>query len=259
MVGNLAPDVRNYKRGGAQLLVQRTGGSGLVDLGNIPDHKFKVLAEYLTHQSSRSGQLVEDAKEKISTGLEVDLSTDEMNAVNLALIVGGAEPTAFTQDVVAAPTGTISIVTPVLGNKYLLGKLRVVTVVVKVGAVAKTEGTDYSLEPDIGAIRFLPTGTILATDTVDITFGCPAIAGALIKPFSKSGTMTLSQVQLVQRFSDGTIQTYAHSKGQLTFEGDLDFGGKEYAKASGTLLIQPDFSKAAADQWGVITQIPAAA
>lgn len=242
MSDTLAPDTANYIKGGAQICFKREGTSGgYADLGNLPDFSFSTLAQYLEHKSSRSGKIVTDRREQVEAGLQLKMSKDEMNAANLSMILNADAASAFSQ--ASAGTVTLSIANPVLGDKYELGAFRVTGLTAKrSGSVTLASGTDYSLESDVGLFRPLPGGAIQITDTVDITFAKPAIAGNQVNPLSNSGILR-GAIIIYVRASDGRIWRYRHTKATIGYEGELSLTGSEFAKAGGTITIEPDFSK----------------
>lgn len=258
MGDTLAPDTANYIRGGAQILFKRSGSSGgYTDLGNLPDFALATLAQYLEHKTSRSGKIVVDRREQTEAGLQLKMSKDELNAANLSMILNADAASAFSQS--SATGNTMSITNPVLGDKYELGAFRVSAVVAKrATTVTLTAGTDYSLEADVGTFRPLPGGAILINDTVDITYTKPAITGNQVNPLSNSGILR-GAILVYIRASDGRIWRFKHTLATLGYEGDLSLTGGEFAKANGTVTIEPDYSKDEDNgRFGELVLLPAA-
>jgi hypothetical protein len=258
MSDTLAPNVSNYRAGGGVCYFKKQGHvGGYTDLGNLPDVALSTLAQYLEHKSSRSGKIVTDRRVQTEAGLQFKISKDELNAANLAKIFNAEDPIVFSQ--ANSTNNTFTIVNPVLGDDYDLGALRVSEVVVKNAANdTMTIQTDFSLEPDLGTIRPLPGGAILANDTITVTYTKAAITGEQIGPLS-SATLIRGAIILYIRDEDGTLWKYSHTLATLGYDGDLSMTGNAFAKVNCTITIEPDFSKAQDNgRFGTLVMVPAA-
>jgi hypothetical protein len=167
----VAPNVANLTRGGAIIMLAIAAmAPGYLDIGNIPEFSYSTPTQFVEHKTSRSGKILMDRREPTEFAMSFKISSDEMNAANMALIFNSTAASAFSQ---AAGTITLTLATPVLGATYPSGDFRIDNVVVKVSGVTKTLGVDYALEADGGAIRILPTGSILHSDTITVTYTRP--------------------------------------------------------------------------------------
>lgn len=160
----------------ARLYFKRTGDAYEHDLGNIVSWKRKDSHEKAEHFKSEGGVRVRDlaVTRTLSFGYEVVLT--EHNKNNIEMILRGTQSTtAYSQ---SSQTGaTIQFTNVEHYRTYPLGAYDVTSVVVEVSSVAKTEGTDYTLDARTGRITILATGTISSGATVDVTFNKPAISG----------------------------------------------------------------------------------
>jgi hypothetical protein len=253
----MAPNPANLMRGGAIILMAIAGMSpGYLDIGNIPKFAPSLPTNFLEHKTSRSGAVIMDRREPTEFAMSFKISADELNIANLRLILNANAAGAFSQ---SSHTGnTFSIANPVLGATYPIGSamdMRLTNVSVEVSSVGKTEGVDYALEKDAGLIRILNTGSITNSDTVDITYDRPALAGDSIAPLSNT-SVNSGAILIFFRASDGRLHRFVHTIAQLTFSGDIALAGAEFGEASAEVTIMPDFDED--DRFGLWVEVPAA-
>ena len=250
----VAPNVKSLVRGGGLFFFRAVGDSGYLDLGNLPDFGITKPTSFAEHKTSRSGVVIMDRREIAEFQHGFKVAVDEYNVENLRLLYNAAASATFSQ---SSATGTVvSVANPVLGRAYDLGALKVTITTVKVGIAAKTLGTDYQIEADLGMITFLPTGTILATDTVDVTFDAATVTGDQINPLTAVTSIT-GAGQIFLRKSDGGLWRWKHSTIQLAFSGDTTFTGGAFGKTAADALVLPDYSQSDSP-YGSMVLIPGA-
>lgn len=240
----LSPDVRNLKMGGAIIALQREGTTGYIDLGNIPDFALGLTATYVDHKGTRSGRLQVDRRMLTETGLQFKIGQEEFNAAALAIILNANQPGALTQ--ASGTLVALTVTNPTIGAWYELGAYRVSAVVVKggvAGTTAMVEGTDYSVEYDLGLVRALPGGAMLSTDTMAVTFTKPALTGQVVVPFSSSGLVKGAGL-IYFRAEDGSLWKWNPHRMSLSYSGDIGFTASNPGKASGVVTIEPDYTQA---------------
>ena len=248
----VAPNVKNLVRGGAIVYFDRGNTGAYVDLGNIPEWSASTPTQFVEHKTARSGAIIMDRREPTEFSNMYKFGMEELNTFNLALLFNSATPSAFSQS--SATATTLNIATPTLGMAYPLGAYKVTNVVVKVLTVTKVLGVDYSLEADLGMIVPLPTGSILNTDTMIVTFNAPALTGDQIAPLSMPSAIS-GACKAFFRTSDGRLWLRAHTNVQMAFQGDTAFEGNAFAKTQGELLFMPDYSNAA-QPFGTLVTLP---
>jgi hypothetical protein len=148
-------------------------------LGNCPEFTLNMETDELEHFSSMSGLREKDESVVIERRLGGTINCEDIRPDNLALFFMGEASTLTA----TSQTGVVNTFTDVKkGMMYQLGVTptnpsgarKVASVVVEVGVTAKTLGTDYTLDADLGTITILPGGTILDGDDVEVTFNITA-------------------------------------------------------------------------------------
>lgn len=159
------------------------------DLGNAPEFNISIETETVEHQSSRQGLRVVDKEVVISQKVTLSLTLDEFNHENLALVFSG-ETADHTNAAIAGFAEHEMIAAVELGRHY--------DIVNAAGARAYdiessdllvenadtpgvlVEGTDYTLDLEMGTIFFLSSATgISAGEAVDVTLTAEVTAGAV--------------------------------------------------------------------------------
>ena len=250
MTTALSPSPSNYTRGGGILLLQRTGTTGYLDAGNIPDLGLDPGTQILEHKTSRGGRIVTDRREKMESQTSWNVSMDEMTPTNIAMLMQANTPSAFSQAAVTAPTLTLSIPTPTLGLWYPIGAFRLTSVIVMQSAATLTLGTDYQLDAEKGLIRPLPGGAVSPSGTLTITAGCPAISGDIVVPYSSSNLISGKAI-IYYKKEDGGLWAYGRIvsgalqgvDSNLVFNAQVTFPDNAFAKAGAQLLVIPDFNQ----------------
>lgn len=170
----LAGNRGTRKISSGRLYFKESGSVGYINFGNVELHQHEVPDERTKIAESRNGSVktIDERRVMQEQRFKVTL-TEELERVTAAALLAAA-PSAGNQS-----SGTDVSESFVGVNKsqvILLGARNVSNVVVEVATVAKTLGTDYTLEAGPGVITILPGGTIADGATVDVTYDKPAIS-----------------------------------------------------------------------------------
>lgn len=166
--------IQGHEKTTAKLYFQPNSTGGYYEVGNILECKYTPEQQTVTRMVARDGaRFVND--EQVNTRHDRwEVTGDDMNSKVQELLLVGTANTDVDQALQAAPAGTAQFTGVTKGLTYFLGRYNVDTVVVKVGATAKTVTTDYVVDAVHGSLIIPSTSTILSTDTVDVTFGSAA-------------------------------------------------------------------------------------
>lgn len=173
------PD-KNYTLGRSKLWFNQFAagtkvGKGQRYFGNTPEINMTSESENLDHYDSDNGVRVKDDSVVLESNRTGTFITDHISPENLALFFLG-ESSVLTQS--SALAVTYAIVDVQKNRRYQIGASSanpagvrgLANVVVKVGAVTKTLGTDYTVDVNTGGLVILSGGTILVNDDVDVTY-----------------------------------------------------------------------------------------
>jgi hypothetical protein len=229
---------QNYDRLSGEAIFIPAGQTGGINLGNITMHKLDYGVERKEHFKSVGGVRKVDRTDVISIKPEYEIEGDEYHSKIYPILLFGTQSANKVQGAASAQSVTLTDVG--LGLSYFVGKLKLSNVVVKVGSVVKTLGTDYAADVDTGFIRILEGGTIAALDDVIVEFNCGAITQESFKAFTQTkrfGTMTIFDRDGYDTFPKRTV----------TFPCDLfpeNFGennGEDFAKYTLKCTVTGDF------------------
>jgi hypothetical protein len=162
---------------GEAVFYPSSGAAGM-NLGNIIMHKNAGKATTKDRAISvRGGGRRLANRQNTLAELSYEVQLDEQTIENMAIVLfGTATVQGYSQDLVAAPAGTASLSSSNQRSVYDLGKLSVVTVVVKDAVpTAYVEGADYSVDYQLGTIYIIDGGGIVDGTALTITFGCAAL------------------------------------------------------------------------------------
>ncbi len=95
---SLAPNTSNYLYGKGRLFFKRTGETGHLDLGNVPNFELTPEVEEQEHFSSRSGVREKDLSFVVEKKLSASLTLEEFSAENLSLAFLGGEAVEEAQE-----------------------------------------------------------------------------------------------------------------------------------------------------------------
>ena len=149
--------------------------AGFRFLGNAPEFNITVENETLDHFSSTRGIKEKDASIVLQTNASASLILDDIQIENLALFYFG-EYSTVAQTAATAQTETFAGVTR--GLSYQLGITTnnptgvrsISNVVVTVASSAKTLGTDYTVDPELGIVTIVKGGGIADAATAVVTY-----------------------------------------------------------------------------------------
>lgn len=235
-----APNSENYTLGRGRLAFNRkVNGSftGLRDLGNATDFTINVTTEKKDHYSSRQGLKVKDASVVVSMTVTGSFTLDEIMDENLALTLMAS----ITEVEQTAATGKTHQATGVkighyiqLPDYFIDGS----TVVVEVGATAKTVGTDYTVDANAGQLFIPATSTILPTDTVDITYSTAAKTFKKLNAFDESSVE--GELHFISNVGVGTNMQARIWKAILSPSGDLGLISDDWSSLKFDLELGDD-------------------
>ena len=150
--------------------------------GNTPTFTISTSTESLDHFSSEGGIKEKDRSLAISTTRTGTLSTDNVDAENLAILLFGEAATLTF----SASTVTDEAHADVIqGRYYQLGESDLVPsgarglvvhtapstkVVVKTGSTTHTEGEDYEIDMELGRLYIVPGGGIADGDDITVSY-----------------------------------------------------------------------------------------
>jgi len=211
--------------------------SGTVDaLGLTPSSSF---AEKRTMVDATNALL---ARVETERTLELSLTPAEWKKDMLALALLANTPAEYTQ--VATPVvGEVLTTSSIKDSWYWppSGKRKLTAYAVKVSAVTKTEGTDYELDAETGAVYIKSSGSIADASTVTIDYTPTAItAGSGLTQINigTAGTI-LAQVRFVAEPMTGPIHEILLYKVQFSAQDIISFLGQEFGtfNLTGTPLV----------------------
>lgn len=194
-------------------IAELDGTSGLPldyrDLGNAPSFALSVDVEELVHQSSRAGLRTVDKRLVISQTVNFSFVLEELSAENLALFFSGTS-VAATNPAIAGITSYHLTDSAVLGRWYPIyeqtGGSRALDIAKANVALqedpdgtptALVEGTDYTVDEEMGMIFLLPTAVNVANGNV-VGLTLTADAGAL--PTTQTRAVTTSGKDYALKF-----------------------------------------------------------
>lgn len=178
------------------------------DLGNCSDFQATITTETLQHKSSRTGTKVVDKEVVISQELKVSFKLDEINDENLALFYTGAKAT-HTNLAIAGVAEINQLYQSVeLGRWYEIRNaagsraydVDTTKLLLEKDAgsdVALVEGTDYTLDAQMGMFLLLSTAVnIAAGDNLNLTLTADATAAVV----DEVRALTATSVVLALKF-----------------------------------------------------------
>lgn len=172
--------------------------AGWRHVGNTPSFSLTIDQEKLDHFNSDRGVRVKDKSIVLQVDYSGALVLDDINNDNLALFFFGTQGTV-AQTSATAQTETFT--DSVQGYGYQLGVTTgnptgvrsISNVVVEVATVAKTLGTDYTVDEDRGLITIVEGGSIVDGSSIVVEYDRAAVSRKQVI----SGT---TQVECALRF-----------------------------------------------------------
>jgi len=121
-----------------------------------------------------------------------------------------------------------------IADKWVeLGKYMISTVVVKneAGAVTYEEGTDYEVNPRLGMVKALSTGTIAAGAALKVSYAHAAVSGTKMEAMTKSNVRIRVKLD-GQNHADGRNFISEIYQMRLNPSNTFSFIGTEFAEAT---------------------------
>lgn len=156
----------------ARLFWQPVGKSYHLDLGNVVDYKYTPDNQYRTHMGSARGYRIVDDEQVDSTDQKWEFTLDQMAPELEKLVRLATRGADTTQIATAHTTANFEAVSPPC--RLQLNRRPVYDVTVQVSSTVMTEGTDYEVDYDSGAINILEGGAIEEGDDIGCSFGVRA-------------------------------------------------------------------------------------
>lgn len=256
-----APNTRDYVLGRGVVYFATinvaTGlpdANGFRDLGNSPEFTITMTTEDLKHQNSRDCTKFTDKRFVLSQEVGLTVQLDETrNFQNLAMFFAGSTLTYANPNATFVDTEVTADV--IKGNWYQLRNaagLRIygldnaglVYTLEKQGApdTALVEGTDYEIDEQLGLVRFLPAGVVLADgDAVDFSISAAATTPLDVDEMAAVQSATVEGALLFVQDNAGDcgqkVEWQFHLV-SLSADGDLGMIGDEVATMSLTGIAQ---------------------
>jgi hypothetical protein len=249
-----APNTRDYVLGRGRIYFGKLTAAGLLDsdglrdLGNAPEFTVSMTVEDITHQSSRSGLKITDARCTISQEVGLAFQLDELNFQNLADFFAGTtsvydnpHDTTWTGHETAIVSAAIKIGrwyelrTPGGARVYNLdaGSLVYSFEEDPAGTPATLAANDYEIDEQLGLVRFLSTGTTTLADGDTVGWAITTAAAAA-QDVDQVNALQVAQVSGVLVFvqenaCDGDHKTeFRFHKVSLSADGDLSAISDEF-------------------------------
>jgi hypothetical protein len=147
---------------------QPAGESGWLSLGNVWTSRDATDRARALYKTSRSGfRQITDEQVTVETPSN-EFTLSEKDEFILQVLFHANASALVSQ---LSGVGTVVSLSAIVHNRFFdLGKTNISNLVVRVGGVPKTSGTDYLVMLSSGMILFLASGSIASGATVDCTF-----------------------------------------------------------------------------------------
>jgi hypothetical protein len=182
-------------------------GDGEEYLGNTPGADLSVEATSLDHYSAESGIREKDDTALVEINRKLAITADDISTANWARFIIG---TVGAKAQIATPVVDESVGAVKQGRYYQVGESvsnpsgvrDIGSVTVKVGAVAKTLTTDYTVDAVLGRIYIVPGGGIADAAVVLVSY--TPVAGSREQVVSASSAATAGALRFVADNPKGT-------------------------------------------------------
>ncbi len=245
------------------------------DLGNCPEFNLSIEVETLEHQSSRAGLKTVDKDVVISQKATVSFGLDELNHENMAAFLAGAK-VSHTNVAVAGFSSRLLVPAAqlALGRWYDLTDASgeraydVVTsdVIIKnsTDVVTMVDGTDYTLDTEMGRFFVLSTSSamaaaIAAVEGLNVTLSAEATASDVDEVQGLTTTSVVGALKFVAENpanADAKTEYHFHQI-SLKAEGDLSLIGDDYSVMNFTGTAEKNTTADAASPTMVIRNVQA--
>ncbi len=232
----VAPDVRNYTIGRGNIYFARTNAddenTGEMHLGNGPAFLVTPTTENLDHYSSMEGIKKKDLSINVTTDIGLKFTLDEPNRNNINLALLGGDTIATT----AQGDGNINNAVVIARlDKYVKEGMTYrdlfagsIVVTDATGVVTYVEGTDYTVDYDIGRIRALSTGDITEGESLRVDYSYQASSYPTIQASTRIVMEGL--VRFRGNGEQGTNFEIVAHKVKLAVTGDIPFISDDWAQ-----------------------------
>ena len=222
--------------------------------GNVAELKLSLKTDVLEHYESQSGQRSLDHRMIKSKSATITLAIEEFTKENLALALYGTHVTTAGGSVTDEPVGGVA---PVVGDRYFLAHPKVSSLVVvdSAGTPATLAlGTNYTADPDFGALQFLDTTGFTAPFKASYAYGVATEIGIFTQALPER-FLRLEGINTAQGNAKVLVELYRVAFDPLK---EISFISDEYNKfeLEGSLLA--DTTKpfdAVLGQFGRIVQL----
>ena len=218
-------------------------------LGESPSFSINIQSDKLELFSSDSGVRVKMKSVTLQTNRTGSLVLNDINNENLALFFFGSQ-TTLAQTSATAQTETFTAVKK--GYYYQIGITSgnptgvrsVSNVVVTVSSVAKTLGTDYTVDATRGTIYIPDTSTIADASTMVVTYDRAAVSR---KQVISGTTEVEGALRYVADNPEGEDNDFYMPYVKVSANGDFNLKGDNWLELPLTLEILEDtaYSKSA--------------
>ncbi len=205
-------------------------GNGEQYLGNTPTAEMSIETTSLDHYSAESGIREKDDSALVEINRRLSITADDISTANWARFIIGS---VSTHNQAATPVVDESIGAVKQGRYYQLGVTAgnpsgvrdVGSVTVKVGAVAKTLTTDYTIDTTLARVYIVPGGGI-ADDAVVLVSYTP-VAGTREQVISASSAAVEGALRFVADNPKGTNRDIYLPKVNLKPTGTARLKGEQ--------------------------------
>jgi hypothetical protein len=223
-------------------------GDNYIPIGSVKMHKLEPKVTTKTRErSARGGFRVKTDEPNVSISLEWSIEADEQTVENQLFQLFATRNADFSQ---GSATGATATFTSAKRRAFSLGAYAVTAVVLtSAGPVTYVNGTDYTLDAEMGMIYILDTGSIADGTALTATFNKPVKAMASLSPMqiaNRTGNAILAESDLygaigssqVRRIVSGACQLYPSAWPQEN--GDFSmFSYRVLFFAPPTVLVRP--------------------
>ncbi len=230
-----------YTIGRGKLFIKPEGSNAYEDFGNVTDFVLSVKIDKLEHYSTASGIKVKDAEVVKQLDFNVKIEVDELRRSTLEKFILG---TTTTTSITAGSVTDETINNVKQGFWYKLAYEKIKTSPAPVVTndattpVTYTEGTDYVIDYDAGAIYIKPGGAITDGTNLKIDYSYDAFQKTEIQGATKyniKGDLWFK--------GDPPLGKVVDIMGPVSLvpSGDLKFIGDEWLKVTfeGTFTSPP--------------------
>lgn len=217
-------------------------------LGNTPEFSVSITEEKLEHFNSDRGIREKDRSVPLQVDRTGSLTTDNISVDNVAMFFFGESATitavaaTVTDEVVKSlQKGRyyqlgVSAANPagVKGLDYLVATTKKIELTDSTGATIYVEGTDYTVDMDLGLVYILPTSTIVEGSDGKVDYKTKASTRNRI---ISGSTSIKGSLKFVSTNPEGTKIDYTFPYVSISPNGDYALKGEEWQQIPFTVEI----------------------